>query len=48
MTLVSTARGEASGVDVTLRTHHAFTVRDGLIVRHAIGERDAMLREAGV
>jgi ketosteroid isomerase-like protein len=46
MALDHTARGEASGVEATLRTHHAFTVRDGLIVRHALsGEREPMLRE---
>jgi hypothetical protein len=34
MTVYHTSRGEASGVDVELRVYHAFTVRDGLIVRH--------------
>jgi ketosteroid isomerase-like protein len=49
LALYHTARGEASGVDVTLRTYHAFTVRDGAIVRHALsGEREPMLRAAGV
>jgi hypothetical protein len=48
MTLVSIARGAVSGVEVTLRSHHVFTVRGGLIVRHVIGERDVVLREAGI
>jgi ketosteroid isomerase-like protein len=60
MTTLNTARGGASGVDVALRVYHAFTVRDGLIVRHAFsGEqgkeggrtnpaREALLRAAGI
>ena len=50
MTVHHTARGEASGVDVTIRTHHAFTVRGGLIVRHAFSsvDRESILRAAGI
>ena len=50
MTVYHTARGAGSGVDVALRVYHAFTVRGGLIERHAFSaaERDAMLRAAGV
>ena len=45
-----TARGEASGVNATLRLYHAFTVReDGLIRWHAFsGDRDRMLRTVGL
>jgi ketosteroid isomerase-like protein len=50
MTTLNTARGAASGVDVTLRIYHAFTVRDGLIARHAFSgdDRQAMLRMVGI
>jgi ketosteroid isomerase-like protein len=50
MTVDHTARGEASGVDVELRVYHAFTVRDGLIVRHTFSSqaREAVLRAAGI
>ena len=49
MALFHTARGEASGAEVANRIYHVFTVRDGLIVRHAFSsEREAMLREAGI
>jgi ketosteroid isomerase-like protein len=49
MTIHHTARGEASGVEVAARNHHVFTVREGLIVRHAFStEREAMLRAAGI
>jgi ketosteroid isomerase-like protein len=44
-----TARGAASGVDVTNRIYHVFSVRDGLIVRHTFsGEREEMIRAAGI
>jgi ketosteroid isomerase-like protein len=49
MTLSHTARGDASGVEVANRIHHAFTVREGLIVRHAFStEREPILRAAGI
>jgi ketosteroid isomerase-like protein len=49
MTVYHTARGEASGVDVELHVYHVFSVREGLIVRHAFStEREAMLRVAGI
>jgi ketosteroid isomerase-like protein len=50
MTTMNTAQGAASGVGVTLRVYHAFTVRDGLIVRHvfSVTDRAAILRAAGV
>ena len=50
MTLHHTARGGASGVDVELRTYHAVTVRDGLIVRHAFSSegRETILHKAGI
>ncbi len=50
MTVQHTARGAGSGADVALRVYHAFTVRGGLIVRHAFSaaDRDAMLRAAGI
>jgi hypothetical protein len=50
MTVYHTARGAGSGADVALRVYHAFTVRGGLIVRHAFSaaDRDAMLGAAGV
>ena len=50
MTTMNTALGAGSGVEVTLRVYHAFTVRDGLIVRHtfSVDDRDAMLRAAGI
>jgi hypothetical protein len=42
-------RGQIGGVEVTLRTYHVFTVREGLIVRNAMsGEREEMLRVAGI
>lgn len=49
MTLFHTARGEASRVEVGIRAHHVFTVRDRLIVRHAFSsERERMLSAAGI
>ena len=49
LTLHHTGRGEASGVDVTLRVYHALTLCDGLIVRHAFSsDREAVLRAARV
>jgi ketosteroid isomerase-like protein len=50
MTTLNTARGAGSGAEVTLRVYHAFTVRNGLIVRHefSVDEREAMLRAAGI
>jgi ketosteroid isomerase-like protein len=50
MTTMNTAPGAGSGAAVTLRVHHAFTVRDGLIVHHAfsVDDRQAMLRAAGI
>jgi ketosteroid isomerase-like protein len=50
MTVYHTARGEASGADVELRVYHAFTVRDGLIVRHTFSSqaREAVMRAAGI
>jgi ketosteroid isomerase-like protein len=49
MTLSHTARGAASSVEVANRIHHAFTVREGLIVRHAFStEREPILRAAGI
>ena len=59
MTIYHTARGTGSGADVALRVYHAFTVRGGLIVRHAFAPerleggranevREAILRAAGI
>ena len=50
MTIHHTGRGEASGATVELRVHHALTVRDGLIVRHAFSSeaREAVRRVAGI
>jgi ketosteroid isomerase-like protein len=50
MTVYHTARGAGSGAEVALRVYHAFTVGDGLIVRHAFSsvDREAILRAAGV
>jgi ketosteroid isomerase-like protein len=43
------ARGKTSGVEATNLLHHVFTVRDGLIVRHAFsGEPEEIRRAAGV
>ena len=50
MTTLNTARGAGSGVEVNLRVYHAFTMRQGLIVRHvfSVDDRDGMLRAAGI
>ncbi len=49
LALSHTARGVASGVEVSNHLHHVFTVRDGLIVRHAFSTlREPMLRQAGI
>jgi hypothetical protein len=49
LALRHTARGAASGADVTNHPYHVFTVREGLIARHAFsGEREPMLRAAGI
>jgi ketosteroid isomerase-like protein len=49
LALCSIARGEISGAEVTMPTHHAFTVRDSLIARHVFsGEPEGMRREAGI
>jgi ketosteroid isomerase-like protein len=49
MTIHHIGRGEASGIDVEIRVYHAFTVRDGLIVRHTFSSqaREAVMRAAG-
>ena len=48
LALLHTARGEASGVEVTIRNHHVFTIRDGMIARHTFsGERERALGAAG-
>jgi ketosteroid isomerase-like protein len=45
MALRHTARGAASGVEVTSLVFHVFTVRDGLIARHThSGDREDVLR----
>jgi ketosteroid isomerase-like protein len=45
LALCHTARGAASGVDVTNHIYHVFTVRDGLIARHTFsGDREDVLR----
>jgi ketosteroid isomerase-like protein len=45
LALRHTARGAASGADVTNDIYHVFTVRDGLIVRHTVsGVREDVLR----
>jgi hypothetical protein len=50
MTTLNTARGAGSGVEVNLRVYHAFTICQGLIVRHvfSVDDRAGMLRAAGI
>ena len=49
LALRHTARGAASGADVTNHLYHVFTVHEGQIARHAFaGEREPMLRAVGV
>ena len=45
LALDHTARGAASGTDVTNHLYHVFTVRDGLIARHTFsGDREDLFR----
>jgi ketosteroid isomerase-like protein len=50
MTIDHRGLGGASGVDVEIRVYHAFTVRDGLIVRHTFSSqaREEVMRAAGI
>jgi SnoaL-like protein len=49
LALCNIGRGEASGAETRLLLHHVFTVRDGLIERHAFsGEPEEIRREAGI